>query len=109
MKVWILILALFVLIAGCTGASLSVENVTGNDTFGLSQGCYSTISGYVKNSGMGAADSATVTCSTEQEGAVFATNSKDIGAVGAGSEVPFSMDVDTDCFKGDVTYKCVVN
>jgi len=89
---------------------LSIEGVTGHDEWSLnpSTGCYSTVSGYVKNSGTGKAEDVRVTCSTSQDGSLMYTNSKNIGSVNPDSMVPFSMDVDTDCLKGSVSYDCTI-
>jgi len=55
------------------------------------------------------AEGATVSCSTIQQGAVFGSESKNIGAIGAESSAAFSVDVDTDCLKGDVSFECAVS
>jgi len=110
MKIILAILFIFaVMLSGCTGPSLTVEEVSGNDQFGLSQGCYSTVSGQVKNNGGATAQEITVTCSTTQQGNIIATNNINVGSINTDSQIPFSIDVDTDCLKGNVTYSCVAN
>lgn len=100
--------ALCLATSGCTTAkpALTVEGINDTDRLGLTTGCYSTISGVVRNNGNATANDVTVNCSTTQDGAIIGTESKSIGSASQGTERSFSMDVDTDCLKGEVTYKC---
>jgi hypothetical protein len=109
-KILFALIGLVLIFSGCiSGPSLVVENVQGEDNLGLTQGCYSTISGNVKNNGNATAQGVIITCSTTQQGGVIGTQNKDLGSINSGSSVPFTVDVDTDCLKGDVTYNCITN
>ena len=84
---------------------LVLEGVSGEDKIWLS-GCYGQVSGYIKNTGNTDAENVEITCTAKQEGATVGNTTKNIGALSTGSQVPFSIEVDTDCLKGAVTYSC---
>lgn len=106
----VLMVSAAVVLSGCLSApKLMVEGVNGSDHFGITTGCYTTVSGTIKNGGNATAEDVTLFCSTMQEGAVFDTQSTGIGSIKAGSDRLFSMDLDTDCFKGTVSYECTVD
>lgn len=77
---------------------LSVSGVSFQSHFGLSQGCSTTVSGYVSNNGNANAEGVTVECGLAgSSGNVRGT--KMIGSITAGSNSYFSIDVDNDCPK----------
>ncbi len=103
-----MVVAIF-LVAGCIGSKpkLVTEGVQGADKVWLT-GCYSTVSGFIKNTGSADAEEVTITCTATQGGTVN-SNSISTGALSKGSQVPFSVDVDTDCLGGTVTYSCTAS
>lgn len=106
----VLLASAALLLGGCISApNLSVEGVNGADHFGITTGCYTTVSGTVKNRGNASAEDVTVFCSTMQEGTIIDTQNKGIGSIKADSERLFSIDLDTDCFKGAVSYECTAD
>ncbi len=106
---YLMIVGILLLGFGCIGAKpkLVTEGVQGKGEIWLT-GCYSTVTGYVKNTGSADAEDVSITC-TATQGGTITSNSISTGALSKGSQVPFSVDVDTDCFGGEATYSCTAS
>ncbi len=109
-KSTVVLLVVLVSLFGCTGQpNLELEETSSEDNFWFDQGCYTTVSGYVKNFGSETAESVKVSCSTIQEESVFDSKTQSFNSLLADSREDFSLDIDTDCLKGEVTFECTVS
>ncbi|MBU2099937.1 hypothetical protein KKG83_00035 [Candidatus Micrarchaeota archaeon] len=108
-----LVLALvfsLLLFYGCVGSpELKIDNTEKEDKIWITEGCYSEISGNIRNKSSIDAEEVVVSCSAIQQNSVFDSKSKNIGLIKADSSVVFSVDVDTDCLKGEVEFECSVS
>ena len=104
------IVFVLLLFSGCVSSpELKLENLNKEDKIWITEGCYSEISGNARNKGNIDAENVVVSCSTIQQNSVFDVKSKNIGLIKADSSVVFSIDVDTDCFKGEIEFECSVS
>lgn len=107
-----IIFALFCLVVlafGCIGPppapKLSLENVVPTDEYSLS-GCSAKVTGFVKNAGDAKAEGVSLSCFTMQEGAVIDSNTKALEDIAPSTSATFTLNLNTDCLKGQVTYNC---
>ena len=74
---------------------LSVTGVTSKSGADISRGCYTTVSGYVSNTGNANANGVAVTCSVDGGGSH--TGRQVMGSVIAGDNSYFNYVIDNDC------------
>lgn len=82
---------------------LSLTSLDKEGHWGLSKGCYVTVSGAVVNNGNGDAYNAIVTCTTSE-----GSQQHVVGTVNAHDSKTFTFNLDTSCFKKE-TGSCYVS